>query len=310
MLSLGVHAPLTGCSEESTADTQTFRNVVYEEVIAASFHPAAYIAGRIAGSTVPVWEVTPIEADPGEWMPDAAAISRMQRARLTVVNGAGFERWVKAVSLPQHRLCVLAKGLREPLLQLPEVTHSHGGAGAHTHAGTDGHIWMEPVMMGQLATHLRDRMLKAWPQHEAIFIANYEQLSADLAALDVRLAGLSPLLSGRVLIASHPSYGYLARRYGWNVVNIDLPPESAPTEKALAQLDALEGERFILFEEQPSDVMQSALAARQHIHSVVYSPSETNPACPPNICNYLTVMNGNIDRLAASLTSAAETQTR
>ncbi len=291
--------PLPGC-EQATSPASTGS---LEETIAASFHPAAYVAGRIAAGLVPVREFTPSNVDVADWSPDADAIERLQRTRLIVVNGAGFEPWTASATLPEFRTCTLSRTIADRLLDTKEVAHSHGGGVAHVHRGVNPHTWMDPALLALQARSVLEAMSRTWPNHEKAFAAAHDSLAADLAALDARLASLAPSLKGVVVIASHPSYSYLARRHGWDLIDIDLPPDGTPSADALSQLDqslARDAKSWVvLFEQPPEAAVAAALAARPRLKSVVYDPCEHPPR--PGEGDFLAVMNRNIDRLAESL---------
>ena len=275
--------------------------------IAASFYPAAYVAERIASGLVPVRRITPPDADAASWRPDAATIEGLQRTTLTIVNGAGFERWTKAASLPEFRTLVLSRSIRERLLTTKEVAHSHGSGPAHVHRGVDPHTWLDPSLLAIQAKAVLEAMSRAWPEHELAFAQAHDALAADLAALDARLATLAAPLKGAVVMASHPTYGYLARRHGWTVIDIDLPPDVAPAAEALAAIDQAlvrdAGGWLMLFERPPAEPVLEALRARPRLKAVVFSPCERPP--PSEEGDFLAVMNANIDRLADALGVAA-----
>ena len=275
--------------------------------IAASFHPVAYVAERIASGLVPVRQITPPDADVASWKPDAATIEGLQRTKLTIVNGAGLERWTKAASLPEFRTLVMSRAIRDRLLTTKEVAHSHGSGPAHVHRGTDPHTWMDPSLLAIQAEAVLEAMTRAWPEHERAFAQAHDKLAADLAALDARLATLAPSLKGVVVMASHPTYGYLARRHGWTVIDIDLPPDAPPATEALTAIDeALARDAagwLMLFERPPAEPVIDALRARPRLKAVVFSPCERKP--PSEEGDFLAVMNANIDRLAEALGVAA-----
>lgn len=299
LVACGVLLALARCGPASSAEATS----TLDPSIAASFHPAAYVAARIASGLVPVRQITPPDADVASWKPDAATIEGLQRTKLTIVNGAGLERWTKAASLPEFRTLVLSRSIRDRLLTTREVAHSHGSGPAHVHRGIDPHTWMDPSLLAIQAKAVLEAMSRAWPEHELAFAKAHDALAADLAALDARLATLAPSLKGVVVMASHPTYGYLARRHGWTVIDIDLPPDVAPATEALAAIDdALAREAagwLMLFEQTPAEPVLDALRARPRLKAVVFSPCERPPSSEDG--DFLAVMNANIDRLAAAL---------
>lgn len=185
---------------------------VAEEVLAASY-PVAYLAGRISGGIVPV--ICPVP--PGEvletWLPDRETLARFQRARVIIVNGAGLERWVTAVSLPRSRLTDTTREAGDRLIELTDaVVHSHGPGGDHEHRGTSGYTWLDPAMAAEQAETVARAMTRAFPEHTAAFAGNLAVLLTELAELDRFVAEITEKARGAALFADSPSYHYLAAR--------------------------------------------------------------------------------------------------
>jgi len=118
------------------------------------------------------------------------------------------------------------------------------------------------------------------------------------------------------LLASHPAYNYVARRYGWNIKNLDLDPQQMPDNESLDEIRTLLKEhpaRFILWESAPDPAIAARLEAELELTSVVFSPCELHSAADRDAgLDYLSVMRQNIQNLAqvfgakVSRTSAAE----
>ncbi|MEZ6195945.1 MAG: metal ABC transporter substrate-binding protein [Planctomycetota bacterium] len=268
--------------------------------IATSFHPAAYLAGRIAGDRARVTCPLPADADPAFWAPDDASLGSFRSADLIVVNGAEFEKWVPTVSLPESRIFALAASSKDAFVRYEHAfTHSHGGGGEHSHVGTDGHTWLDPVIARAGAEGLRDRLIALDPDGAPTFRENCAALVADLNALDAELRALS---EGEAAwwYASHPAYNYPAKRYGWKVVNLDLDPEEVPSAETLAAAKA-KGEghgpfRYIVWEGEPLPEVVAAVKEALGVESVVASPAEALAAEELAAGeNYLAIMRRNLE---------------
>lgn len=273
--------------------------------VVTTFYPTRYFAERIARGQVRVECPTPQGADPIFWQPDREAIARFQGARLVVLNGAEYERWAATASLPLSRVCDSAHVFEAEFVKYQATTHSHGRSGAHSHEGTDGHTWMDPNNASRQAEQVLLAMAREWPEHDKAFRDGYVALAADLALLDKRLAELGPRLERTGLVASHPAYGYLAKRYGWRLVNVDLPPDEEPeaghVEKVRSAIEGFAPDRvLVLFESEPNEAVARAARGAGAAGIVVYQPVEMLGAEDAGL-DYLGVMNRNIDRLAAAL---------
>lgn len=271
------------------------------DAVLTTFYPTEYFAARISGGLVPVECPLPEGEDPADWRPPAAVLERYQAAGLVVINGASFEEWTALASLPFSRMCDSTAGFASDFITFESVSHRHGSEGEHSHEGTDGHTWLDPVNARMQAEAMLIAMSRRWPEHERAFRDNADALFADLGALDSKLKAIS--MAGPVrVVASHPAYNYIGRRYGWELRNIDLPPDSPVATETLHILrePGLSG-ALVLFESAPDAAVVAALESAGFSHTV-FSPCES--LCADTRAkgdSYLTVMNDNIDRLAAAL---------
>lgn len=286
-------API-GCSGgEEAGEPLEIQDVVY-----TTFEPSKWMANRLLDGAVEVVCPVPSGADPIFWRPGADIVRSYLSARLVVVNGARYEKWVRTTSLAPSRVVDLSRGFRDKFIRFKEeVTHSHGG-GEHTHYGTDGHTWVDPTLMKRQAATLAEALEKAFPEHREVVRKNLGPLVEDLDELARSLAFVDT--DGSTLLASHAAYDYLARSLGWKVKNLALSPRKVPTGKDLAELEAsIAGKTnpILLWESAPLPQVIEFLKAR-NVVSVVFSPCAT---LDPNLgADYLEVMRGNVKRLSAA----------
>lgn len=274
-----------------------------EEAVYTSFEPTTWMAERISGGLVPVVCPVPEGTDPIFWQPDRAALAAYQRAALVVLNGAGYEQWAAGASLPPSRVVEAAAGFEPEWLRYPEaVAHSHGGSGMHTHSGLDGHTWLDPLQAREEARAVLAGMCRAFPQHDAALRANARGAEADLEALHAALEALAPRLRAAHVLASHPAYNYLARRYGFAVKSITLDPEaklSAEESAALAAEVRPDVRNLLLWEVEPTEAAAGVPAG---LASVLFSPAELlSPAERAAGQDFLSVMRDNVARLERAL---------
>lgn len=272
-----------------------------QRTVATSFYPTTFFAQRIAGPLVTVVCPCPADEDPLAWMPSRDALAVYQGASLVLLNGAGYEAWTASAALPPSRVVDTTASLAADLLTYPAITHIHGPGGAHSHTGTDGHTWMDPRTAATQAAAIREALARAWPADAHAFDAGYDALRADLLKLDERLAALGGPAKAAALFASHPAYGYLARRYGWSVVNLDAPPDHELSPEQWAAVGeavgkAPAGPRVMLFEQEPAPATRDRLLKEWSVTAVVFDPCEQ-----PGEGAYLERMNRNVDRLGAAL---------
>src|SRR6185436_8888983 len=154
------------------------------------------------------------------------------------------------------------------------TTHSHGGSAPHTHAGLDGHTWMDPLLALEEEHAVLAGMCRAFPQHAEAFRANARGVESDLRGLHEQLDMLAMRLRAARILASHPAYNYLARRYRFEVRTIDLDPAAELTREEKAALSAAMdtgAKNLLLWESGPG---AAAAGVPPGIVSVVYAPAE------------------------------------
>ncbi len=285
-------------------------------VAMTTFYPLAYFARRIAGDAVEVQCPVPDDADPSSWQPGAEVIQAYQQAEVIFTNGASFEKWVATAPLPRSRVVDTTAGLKDELLRYANATtHSHGPGGSHSHEGTDGHTWLDPVIALGQAEAVRDGLKRAYPESAAEFDAGFAALAKDLRALDESLRELSGEMEGVTVVATHPAYNYLARRYGWNLVNVMIDPDSPIEDAAIAEaLGKLEQAGFAsgqglvaLWEVETSEANQAKLAEGLGAKSIVWSPAETQPGGSGSGEDFLSAMRANIVRLRGAIEASRST---
>jgi len=262
-------------------------------------YPLAYFAERIGGSAVKVTFPVPRDVDPAFWNPDAAAVQAYQKADLILLNGADYARWVKRVSLPRRKTVDTSRAFRKRFVPIAEATtHSHGPTGKHAHAGTAFVTWLDLTQAIEQAGAIRDAFSGARPGKKAQFEANFAKLERELRALDTDLEAAFASLAGQPLLASHPIYQYLARRYGLDVASVSWEPDEArgaaewqKLEKALKTRPA----RWMLWEGAPRRETALRLKALG-VEVIVFDPSPNAPAAG----DFLGVMRQNVANVGAA----------
>lgn len=266
-------------------------------VVYAVNYPLQYFAQRIAVDHVEVVLPVPPDVDPAFWQPDAAAIGDLQRADVILLNGAGYAKWVSRVSLPLRKLVDTSAGFSDRYIGTQgTVTHSHGREGNHSHTGTAFTTWLDFSQAVEQARAVRDALSRRMPKHSDTFASNFLVLERDLLDLDARLQAIVARDPAKPLIASHPVYQYLARRYSLNLKSVMWEPDAMPTEtewQALAKLREGHPATWMLWEGQPA-VETSERLRRLGFLSTVFDPCGNRPGTG----DFLSVMSNNLAAIA------------
>tara|TARA_B110000014_G_scaffold262220_1_gene255715 strand:+ start:1081 stop:2040 length:960 start_codon:yes stop_codon:yes gene_type:complete len=271
-----------------------------KENILTTFYPTTYFAESISGDLIPVECPVPGTEDPIHWQPSRDSILKYQSAGLIILNGANFEKWVDSVNLPLSRVIESVKLPSEELIRYEAIAeHRHGPKGTHAHEGIDGHTWLDPLHAKEASYNILQSMCVRWPKYRDEFTKNYTELVEGLDALHVRMNAIEMPPA----FASHPAYNYLARRYGWNIKNLDLFPGKILSEEQIKIIGSYAKQkpiRLLLWESEPLVQNIEELEKRLGIRSVVFNPCEMiYRGRLQEEFDYLSRMNQNIDRLVS-----------
>ena len=205
-------------------------------------------------------------------------VAEVQKARLFVYNGGGFEqmadRLLKEIAGKGPLAVSTTEGI--PLLET-KTGHDHGHDKAKDHA-KDPHVWLDPM----LAQRQVDAIAAGLAQVDAAGKAAYE---GNAAAYKARLTGLHEAFEAglkdcarRDVVTSHAAFAYLAKRYRLNQVPVmGIAPESEPNPKDLANLVRFaraKKVKYIFFETLVSPKLAETIAREVGARTLVLNPVE------------------------------------
>ncbi len=291
---------LTGCGRRDAAEgggTHPGSGSGKPRVFAVNY-PLAFFAERIGGDAVEVILPVPEDSDPAFWEPGEDDIAAFQSADLILRNGATYAKWMEKVSLPESIQVDTSAAFAERFIDTHSATtHSHGSAGKHSHAGVAFTTWIDPRQAARQAEAIRAALAELLPRQASTFDSNFTRLKAELEALDTDLAAAAKQIGDQPLVASHPVYQYLARRYGLKIQSVLWEPEVIPDAAALAALRALlekHPARVMIWEGEPAAESVAKLEGLG-VKSVVFAPCGNRPDSGED---FFTVMRANIDQLS------------
>ena len=265
------------------------------QVLVANY-PLQYFAQRIAGDAVEVKFLAPKDEDPAFWQPDEAAITAFQNADLILMNGATYSKWADKVTLPESKVVDTSAAFANNFIEVRDATtHSHGPGGEHSHNGTAFTTWIDFNQAAMQAQAAGDALAALVLAAKESISKNTEELKDELESLDDRMSALSRKLVQHPLVASHPVYHYLARRYGMNLKSVLWEPDSVLDDKAMADLNAvLSGHRarWMIWEGEPSKDNVEKLSG-MGIQSIVFDPCDN----VPEKGDFMSVMKANVEAM-------------
>ncbi|MGY1803846.1 metal ABC transporter substrate-binding protein [Blastococcus sp. SYSU D00922] len=219
--------------------------------VVAGFYPLEWAAARVGGERISVSSLTPpgAEAHDLELTPkDVAAVGEAD----LLVYLDGFQPALDEAAHSEGGDHAWDAGQAADLVAPEEHAEHEEGEHAeedgHEHGDEtiDPHFWLDPTRLASVGDALAERLTELDPDGAATYEENADALRADLEGLDAEMeAGLAGCTVD-TLVTGHDAFGYLADRYGLEVVGISgLSPSQEPDPSQLAEIATLVRERGV-----------------------------------------------------------------
>lgn len=195
--------------------------------------------------------LVPIGVDPHDYSASATQVAALRTADLVVANGLGLEEGLVDVleSAAADGATVLTIADKVDPLPFGEATE-HGSELDHDEDGSevdhdehgselDPHVWFDPERVLEGALLVADAL--AAVNDSVDWRARAEAYGKDLLEIDRRIADeLATVAPGsRSLVTNHDSLGYLADRYGYEVIGTVIPGGATLSSPSSADLASL-----------------------------------------------------------------------
>jgi zinc/manganese transport system substrate-binding protein len=262
------------------------------------------VVQHVVGDQAEVTVLMKPDADPHSFGISAQEAARLEHAGLVVHNGLGLEEGVlhNVAAAADAGVATLAVG--EGVDPIAFTTSASAGR-------FDPHFWTDPQRMrlavDLIATHVIEHVAGVDP---AVVRGNAARYRDEIAQLDAmmsdRFAQIPP--QRRKLVTNHHVFGYLAQRYGLEIVGAVLPSgttlasPSAADLKALAETVRAAGVRTIFADSSQPDRLARALAEQAGVDVQVrplFSESLTREG--GGAPSYLAMMRANTEAIATGL---------
>lgn len=257
--------------------------------VAASYYPLYEFAKQVGGDKVQVTLMTPAGAEPHEYEPPAKTLAIAQQSDVFIYNGGPFEPWINAFLDSYSRTTIRASQ----------------GIALQDH-GKDPHFWLDPVLVRQIITTIKDGLATADPANKNYYSARAEAYRGKLAQLDADFRNGLQTCQQQTIIASHAAFSYVAARYGFTVQSIaGLSPDEEPSAARLAELSDVitkNGIRYVFFEHLVSPRLADTIAQETGAQTLVLDPLEgLDNEDQEQGKDYLSVQQQNLAHLRTAL---------
>lgn len=213
----------------------------------------ADLTTMVGGERVTVQTLLPAGTDPHTYAPTPTDVQAVAESQLLIENGLGLEEWLQEVTQNAGgtRPTVTAStGLTpiEGFAEHDEAGHSDAEASAATdeahseeaHAD-DPHMWFDVQNTIRYVENIRDGLKQADPAGASSYDRNATAYIEQLTQLDAEIAQQTATIPAerRKLATNHDTFGYFARRYGFEIAGTIFEGISTEQEPSAQQIAAL-----------------------------------------------------------------------
>lgn len=294
IIAISIIIPLSSIAIWNSGHSLEFPDTIKNQKIVAlaSFFPLYDFTKEVGKDRVDVSLIIPAGVEPHDWEPSIQDIQQIQQADIIIVNGVGFENWLKSIEKLNLELDIIDSSIGVNIIK-DIVDEQESPLG-------DPHIWLNPNLAKIQVKNIADGLIKSDPDNSQYYNDNYESYIKKLDILDLKIRNeLSNCKKD--FVAFHNAFTYFALEYGLNQHSItSTDPHNEPTSKTLEQIINLSKEMKvqIIFSEEGVDKRTSEVIANEVGGKVlILSPleiSETNTS-------YIEKMEANLDNLKEAL---------
>ncbi len=278
---------LTACGSASTGSDGALS-------VLASTTFLADITRNIAGDRIHVESLLPAGTDPHAYQPSPQDMAKIEKSRLIIINGAGYEQFLTTLLAGAEKNVIEASAGLSPR--------------EDTEHGVDPHMWLDPTLVLTYIENIRKALTDYDPAGADVYQANADAYAAQLQELDGWIkTEVQKIPDGqRMLVTNHEAFGYFAERYGFDVVGAVVPSFSsnaAPSAQQMAGLiDEINrlGAPAIFLDMADNNTLAQQVADETGIKVIddlhLESLTEGSPAA-----TYIDMMKYNVSRIVEAL---------
>ena len=189
-------------------------------VIVSTIKPIHALVYAIAGgenSPLEIRQLLPDGASPHHYALKPSDMRTLETARVVFRIGSGLETFLDkplATAIPTRAVITLADTTG---IQSLGSRHQHGDNHAgHAAGSADLHLWLNPVNAIAMSREIARALSDVDSAHQAEYLANAQQLIAQIEATDVRIRQQLAPLSQQPYLSFHDAWQHFDTHYGLN----------------------------------------------------------------------------------------------
>lgn len=253
------------------------------------------VVQEIIGDEVPVTVLMAPNADPHSFEISARQAATVERASLVVSNGLGLEEGIQTIvdAAEDSGVAVL------PVAEEVDPLEYREGASA---GQWDPHFWTDPARVRAGVDLIRDDVIEHVAGVDADAItANAAAYAAEIDELDSWMSaelGSVPE-QDRALVTNHHVLGYLADRFGYEVVGAVIPSGTTLASPSASDLDSLasavreSGVRTVFADSSQPDRVARVMAEQAGLEVRVQDLYSESLTAEGEASSYVSMMRAN-----------------
>ena len=204
-----------GCGDDSTGGERT---------VVATTTQVTDLVREVGGDRVSVNGMLRPGGDPHDYEPRPSDVAAVARAQLVFRSGGEVDEWLGDV--------IDSAGGDAEVVSLIDSAQR---------LGDDPHWWQDPLGAVRAVETIRARLTDLDPGGRAAYRLGARRVERELRRLDRDIAACVARVpaASRKIVTTHDSLGYLARRYGIDVVGAVLPSLSTQAQASAGDVQRL-----------------------------------------------------------------------
>lgn len=166
-------------------------------LVIVSVAPYQGLVKAIGGNTFDVISALPSNYDPHTTAIAPSRIEALRRGSLWIGIGEPYEKKLKSA--------LLSADPKLEVLQLKASLPLKNG---------DRHFWLSLIELRSQVKVITARLVRLWPEHQAIYQKNLEKLLSQIDTLNLSIKVKISKARGKTLLTSHDALSYFCRDYG------------------------------------------------------------------------------------------------
>jgi len=197
--------------------------------VVVSVAPHKFFVERIAGDTVKVGLMVPAGASAHTFEPNLKEMMAASKADIWFQIGESFEAKAGG-ALKSYNSHMQFIDLRKDLSLISDHLCHHHHASCY-----DLHFWLSPTMAKTQSQTIADALIATYPENKETYQKNLQLFLQELDQLDQEIHKIVANAKNRVIMVSHPAYGYFCRDYNFKQLSIEFEGRD-PTPQQLTKI--------------------------------------------------------------------------